>query len=531
MKKLITKSLLVIFAAGMLVTLALNFYLQIFLDTKAFRETASDNFWQIEQIIKENEKELKKIKEDFAEDCIVRARAAAYIAQHYPAVIEDMEECKLVASLLQVDELHFFTTDGEIYAGTHPEYYGYNFSSGEQMAFFAPMLKDHSLELCQDITPNTAEKKLMQYAAVWRQDGKGIMQVGLEPERVLKAIEGNNISEIFTMISADTSSAFYAVDTESGRILGSTEKNKTDKDAKAIGLNPKKITEEVSWDRILLDGQRQYYAAKRADDLILVKTVPVRVLHDDVIRNTLLLCVYLFLVFMLLLAASYMFLERKIIRSIVNINENLKEIEEGNWDTVLSENSTEEFAELSRYINNMVERLLGFSRKIAMERDTDILTGLHNRRAFYRCAEELFKAPEALKNGLIVMIDMDKLKMVNDLYGHADGDRYLKAMAGVLKDCDAENKLAARMGGDEFLLFVYNYTEEEVPGRITEWLQASRGREGFCTENGNEVILEFSMGCAKYPEEGRDYQKLIKLADKRMYADKKKRHDRQAGRG
>lgn len=61
------------------------------------------------------------------------------------------------------------------------KYFGLNFRSGEQMQFFLPMLSDRSLELCQDITPNTAEQKLMQYAAVWREDGEGIVQIGMTP--------------------------------------------------------------------------------------------------------------------------------------------------------------------------------------------------------------------------------------------------------------------------------------------------------------------------------------------------------------
>ena len=52
-------------------------------------------------------------------------------------------------------------------SGTHPQYYGYSFDSGEQMNYFKPMLKDKSLKMVQDIEPNTAEHKLMQYSAMW----------------------------------------------------------------------------------------------------------------------------------------------------------------------------------------------------------------------------------------------------------------------------------------------------------------------------------------------------------------------------
>ncbi|MCE2604307.1 hypothetical protein LH384_35025, partial [Pseudomonas aeruginosa] len=65
------------------------------------------------------------------------------------------------------------------------------------MKFFLPMLKDKSMQLCQEVTPNTAENKLMQYIAVWREDQKGIVQIGMEPIRLLEAMKKNELSHIF----------------------------------------------------------------------------------------------------------------------------------------------------------------------------------------------------------------------------------------------------------------------------------------------------------------------------------------------
>lgn len=633
MKRIITKTLLVIFSIGMVITLVLNFFLQIYLDNKEFRETAGENFLQIERILERNEQELEKLKEDFAVECIVRARAAAYIAQYYPDVIRDKEECKLVASLLQVDELHFFTVGGVIYAGTHPEYYGYTFSSGGQIGYFAPMLENYELEICQDIMPNTAEGKLMQYAAVWRKDKKGIVQVGLEPKRVLKAIEGNSISDIFSMISTDAYSNFYAVDAQSNEILGSTKKDEAGKTATEIGLQVENVSENLSWGHQTVNGESQHFVTKKAGNLILVKTCPSCEIHSGVVGSTLLLCVYLVVLFVILIASSYVLLERKIIRSILNINRELKKIEQGKWDTVLSENTTEEFAQLSSYINSMVGSLLNFTGKVSKalelcevpigiceyvpgvnrfmatsrvkdilmltdeefnefsenpekfeekrralckkenclenniyrlkkeelhfvrvetftyqkskmtilidvtrdiqekqsieeERDTDLLTGLYNRRAFFRKMEELFENPEQLKTAVMLGVDLDNLKVVNDLHGHASGDSYLLAFAECLHSCGVEEKVAARIGGDEFALFAYGLEGKTEADEIIAKLLSCRGSRSVMIENGEDVWLEFSVGWAFYPDEKTDYQNLIKLADTRMYKDKKIRKEK-----
>ena len=73
----------------------------------------------------------------------------AYIVDAKPEVANDVDELRKIAALISVDEVHLFNTDGVIYAGTNPEYFGYSFDSGEQMAFFKQMLNNYDLTLCQ----------------------------------------------------------------------------------------------------------------------------------------------------------------------------------------------------------------------------------------------------------------------------------------------------------------------------------------------------------------------------------------------
>ena len=75
-----------------------------------------------------------------------------------------MAELQKIANLMAVDEIHLLDENGYIYSGSVPKYFGYNFDSGEQMAYFKPMLTDKSLTMCQDVTPNTSEGKEMMYA-------------------------------------------------------------------------------------------------------------------------------------------------------------------------------------------------------------------------------------------------------------------------------------------------------------------------------------------------------------------------------
>ena len=195
-------------------------------------------------------------QENFSNTCLNNARIAAYAIQAKPELQFDIDALLDLADLLQVDEIHLFSPDGEVFSGTHPEYYHYKFTSGSQMQFFLPMLTDHTLELCQDITPNTAEGKLMQYAAVWAPDNSMIVQIGVQPVRVQKAIAGQTLSNAFSVMPTQSGTALFAIDPETYRILACTENGYVGRDTRACGFVLDGVTEKTTLVHSVIDGQR-----------------------------------------------------------------------------------------------------------------------------------------------------------------------------------------------------------------------------------------------------------------------------------
>ncbi|MDO5402638.1 MAG: GGDEF domain-containing protein [Eubacteriales bacterium] len=630
MKKRIARGLLILFTFGMIFTIILNVFFKIINIKSEFKQNAVENFWQIENIIKNNDDKLNVIKDEFEDKCIVMARTAAYMVENHPEIMEDIEESKYVASLLQVDELHFFNKDGQIFAGTNPEYYGYSFSMGGQIGYFLPMLENYSMELCQDITANTAVGKLMQYVAVWSGNHDVIVQVGLEPDRVLEAVEGNSISDIFSMLSADTASVFYALDIEDNQILGSTNAKHAGHNAGDIGLVLENVSENPSFGTVRIEGKDYYYAACISENLKIVKVCSKNQLLKNIPENILFICLCFMFLFSILFIGIFRFLDKRIIKSILNVNDNLKRIEQGKWDTVLCEKSLPEFEQLSIYINSMVESLLDFpqimskalemsqmpiaiceyvqannrftttnrvrsilslndeeyneimdnpqsfdtklqellvrepdyednifflnrgekrfikvetfyfklskitilidvtkdiaeKQHIEIERDTDMLTGLYNRRAFYRLSDKAFGEFKYDTRGALVVIDLDNLKRVNDDYGHLAGDKYLLAMADMLHLFEAPDRIVSRMGGDEFIIFIYNISGNSEIEDLMDTIRSQRGHIMVDVGQDKQVKLEFSAGYALYPEDANNCLQLITVADERMYHEKLQR--------
>lgn len=155
------------------------------------------------------------------------------------------------------------------------------------------------------------------------------------------------------------------------------------------------------------------------------------------------------------------------------------------------------------------------------ERDSDLLTGLYNRRAFYRQVEKLFECPEHLGCAAFLMMDMDNLKKVNDTFGHNWGDQYIIEAAKCLQDEISEHTLLARVSGDEFYLFFYGYQSKvEIRHAITELLRSIK-QKVFCLPTGKEMQISLTGGVSWYPDDSTDLAKLMKYADFAMYQSKK----------
>ncbi|MEG1830798.1 MAG: EAL domain-containing protein [Raoultibacter sp.] len=161
-------------------------------------------------------------------------------------------------------------------------------------------------------------------------------------------------------------------------------------------------------------------------------------------------------------------------------------------------------------------------RRIEHERDHDILTGLLNRRAFERSAEELLEEARCKNlSALMFMLDLDGLKFINDSYGHDWGDGYITRAGELIYAAVASLGLASRVSGDEFLVLVAG--EQEIIAQVAVDLQAAFATKFFDTPDGQHMRVRASMGSACFPEDATDYMRLREYADFAMYTAKNTR--------
>ncbi|BAK98295.1 hypothetical protein OBV_10970 [Oscillibacter valericigenes Sjm18-20] len=155
--------------------------------------------------------------------------------------------------------------------------------------------------------------------------------------------------------------------------------------------------------------------------------------------------------------------------------------------------------------------------RIEHERDYDLLTGIYNRRAFYRMADELFLFPEQLGTAALLMIDLDNLKSINDRFGHDFGDQYIRCAGQCFLHGVPAETLVARQSGDEFYLLFYGYSDQsEIRQKISRLLDIVR-QKSIALPGGLRQHLSISGGIAWYPRDSRNIGELMKYADFAMY--------------
>ena len=149
---------------------------------------------------------------------------------------------------------------------------------------------------------------------------------------------------------------------------------------------------------------------------------------------------------------------------------------------------------------------------------TDDLTGLYNRRGFEWVANRMLRNLTRDRRGAVLLyVDVDNLKCVNDTLGHATGDRLLTATASVLRTACGESAIVGRIGGDEFAVLVRhshaedcNLLKKRIKGVIAE-----------CNAAGQIPPLSMSIGVAEFdPLRPTSVLALMERADQAMYAEK-----------
>lgn len=184
------------------------------------------------------------------------------------------------------------------------------------------------------------------------------------------------------------------------------------------------------------------------------------------------------------------------------------------------QDQTREFLDLNENIESRIEERTKSLKKLT---DTDVLTGLYNRRYVFEKLDSLDEDKRARnKDVSVIMLDLDHFKRINDIYGHPFGDRVLEKVGETITAQARSSDLAGRYGGEEFIVVLPGTDLEDAT------LVAERIREGVRNiDFGVEgLVVTISGGVARMKAEGETKAELVDRADKLLYKAKKNGRNR-----
>lgn len=167
----------------------------------------------------------------------------------------------------------------------------------------------------------------------------------------------------------------------------------------------------------------------------------------------------------------------------------------------------------------------GLHERLKQAANTDALTGLHNYRYFYdRLEEEVARAERRAAPLAVAFFDLDKLKNVNDTYGHLAGNEVLRILGQSISNHVRTEDVPARYGGDEFAIVMPDTPRDEAERVVERLLEMLEGKMVDLPNGGRKIPMpDLSWGVASYPLDGRTARDLVDNADTRAYARKRSR--------
>lgn len=551
-----------------------------YVNNRNIRNTSEVLLDQVAGIIERNTDDEKEMIQSLKEDYMVRAKAVAYILDANEKTEHDVPELQKIAKLMSVDEVHLFDKSGKVYSGTVPKYYGYNFSSGKQIAYFKPMLKNKKLTMCQDVTPNTSEGKKMMYAITWNDAGTRMIQVGVEPVRLLEKLKRNEIKSVVSNMPVYEGIDIYVADRKSGKIYGATDSRKIGNKLKQLKISKSRsvsrnidgYTVGVVYDMTHLNGSNAV-AMLSVMLYLLIATIILLIMIARVLRiNREKEEQYAVLATMAGLNHSMYVIklrENKIMRyggaeiGEENIEGSYYEDADVRLRALLENRTAEEYREAAgefvdlhtlpermegeKYISgDFIGTTLGWFQAsfIAIRQDEEqrplsVIFAVRSIEYEKRKEEQLLRSSTtdeltrcynrrayeqdikkltADKKFLYLSADVNGLKAVNDRLGHAAGDELLCGVAGCMKQSFEDYGKVYRIGGDEFVTILF--TDEEQFGIIKQNFD-------LLVDNwSGDTVPHMSVSCGAVWSDERQWEsvrEIAKLADQRMY-EKKSEH-------
>ncbi|MFO8025290.1 diguanylate cyclase [Thiohalophilus sp.] len=201
---------------------------------------------------------------------------------------------------------------------------------------------------------------------------------------------------------------------------------------------------------------------------------------------------------------------RQVLQPLAKLREGTERFGHGDLTYRIELDNQDEFGKLAKTFNEMADELEFLA-------SYDSLTGLLNKREFgLRLQDEVRRAKRSRHPFVLLLMDLDYFKQVNDTYGHPAGDHTLRVLASLLKKQVRESDYVGRYGGEEFGMILTDTSEQDALD-TAERIRQLVEEKAFAISDNAAINITVSAGLASYPDDATNAEMLIACADEALY--------------
>jgi len=315
----------------------------------------------------------KTLKKSLNQNFLRIARSIAVTISSDPRFLEPLELQRLAESV-GVDEIHIANTDGILYTGNMPGFFGFDYNSGEQAKPFLKLLKDPEYELAQEPQMRDADNVLFQYIGVSLGRGTGFVQIGVKPEELQNLLEKSNLQNIIENIHYKEGGFAFIIDPESKTCTHHSDEKLVGQDMSSLDFIKRVLELQNGNFTYILEDEELYASFLTTEAGIIVTSVPTSSYYEALtpILTALILTSGISLILLLTITAL---LIRKILTPLHKVNTSLLNIATGNANLTrrIELRSKDEIGKVAENFNNFIEKL---QELIAGIQDVVVQTGI-----------------------------------------------------------------------------------------------------------------------------------------------------------
>jgi len=315
--------------------------------------------------IKNAGEQKESLKSSLNNNFLRIARAISKLIEEAPDVLQT-EVMQEIAEEVGVDEIHVIGSDGVLFAGSVPGFFGFDFSTNEQTKPFLKMLTDKNFELAQDSQFRAVDNVLFQYIGVPLKTQSGLVQIGVQPKELQNLLEVSSLQNILETYSYTTGAYAYIVSPETSEVLQHSISDR-------VGL----LMSDYDFGRKIMDMKsgtftyifkdiEVYTSFKVIAEGILITAIPTQSYKESLI-SVIIALIVTSLISLIILTIIMMYIVKKLIFPLTLVSDSLREIASGNLQISIDSkiiNQRDEIGTLAQSLSNMTENLQDIVGKV-----------------------------------------------------------------------------------------------------------------------------------------------------------------------